>query len=164
MPQKTNLNAIPYFDDYDSRKDFYKVLFRPSYPIQGRELNSIQSILQNQIENYGKYRFKQGDLVVPGEIGLNKKVDFVKLSSVSEVAVNIDGEIVYQKYDVDEVVGQKVAGLSSGVVALVLAVTKSTENNNDTHRGLRPQERLGTQDPRNRLVGRTTKRDFRLSA
>ena len=132
MPQKTNLNAIPYFDDYDSRKDFYKVLFRPSYPIQGRELNSIQSILQNQIENYGKYRFKQGDLVVPGEIGLNKKVDFVKLSSVSEVAVNIDGEIVYQKYDVDEVVGQKVAGLSSGVVALVLAVTKSTENNNDT--------------------------------
>jgi len=132
MPQKTNLNAIPYFDDYDSRKDFYKVLFRPSYPIQGRELNSIQSILQNQIENYGKHQFKQGDLVVPGEVGLNTKLDFVKLSSVSEVAVNIDGEIVYQKYDISGVVGQKVSGLSSGVVALVLAVEKAGTNNADT--------------------------------
>ncbi|AOV58592.1 virulence-associated structural protein [Synechococcus phage S-CAM3] len=132
MPQKTNLNAIPYFDDYDSRKDFYKVLFRPSYPIQGRELNSIQSILQNQIEKYGKYQFKQGDLVIPGEVGLNTKLDFVKLSSVSEVAVNVDGEIVYQKYDIDGVVGQKISGLSSGVVALVLATEKAGTNNADT--------------------------------
>jgi len=132
MPQKTNLNAIPYFDDYDSRKDFYKVLFRPSYPIQGRELNSIQSILQNQIENYGKYQFKQGDLVVPGEVGLNKRLDFVKLSSVSEVAVNVDGEIVYQKYDISDLVGQKVSGLSSGVTALVIAVTTATDNSSDT--------------------------------
>ena len=132
MPQKTNLNAIPYFDDYDSGKDFYKVLFRPSYPIQGRELNSIQSILQNQIENYGKNQFKQGDLVIPGEVGLNTKLDFVKLSSVSEVAVNVDGEIVYQKYDIDNLVGQKISGLSSGVVALVLTISKATENSNDT--------------------------------
>ena len=132
MPQKTNLKASPYFDDYNSSKDFYKVLFRPSYPIQGRELNTVQSILQNQIESYGKYQFKQGDLVVPGEVGLNKKLDFVKLSSISEVAVNIDGEIVYQKYDLDNLIGQKVFGLSSGVSALVLAINKSTENNSDT--------------------------------
>jgi hypothetical protein len=132
MPQKTNLNAIPYFDDYDSRKDFYKVLFRPSYPIQGRELNSIQSILQNQIENYGKYQFKQGDLVVPGEVGLNTKLDFVKLSSVSEVAINVDGEIVYQKYDISGIVGQKISGLSSGAIALVLAIEKAGTNNADT--------------------------------
>jgi len=132
MPQKTNIKAAPYFDDYDSSKDFYKVLFRPSYPVQGRELNTLQSILQNQVESYGKYRFKQGDLVVPGEVGLNKRLDFVKLSSVSEVAVNIDGEIIYQKYDIDGLVGQKVSGLSSGVVALILDISKQTENNNDT--------------------------------
>ena len=132
MPQKTNIKAAPYFDDYDSSKDFYKVLFRPSYPVQGRELNTLQSILQNQVESYGKYRFKQGDLVVPGEVGLNKRLDFVKLSSVSEVAVNVDGEIIYQKYDIDGLVGQKVSGLSSGVVALILAISKQTENNNDT--------------------------------
>ena len=132
MPQKTNLKAAPYFDDYDSRKDFYKVLYRPGYPVQGRELNTTQSILQNQIESYGKYAFKQGDLVVPGEVGLNKKLDFVKLSSVSEVAVNIDGELVYQKYDIDGLVGQKINGLSSGVIAIVQTVVKATENNSDT--------------------------------
>ena len=132
MPQKTNLKAAPYFDDYDSRKDFYKVLYRPGYPVQGRELNTTQSILQNQIESYGKYAFKQGDLVVPGEVGLNKKLDFVKLSSVSEVAVNVDGELVYQKYDIDGLVGQKINGLSSGVIAIVQTVVKATENNSDT--------------------------------
>ena len=31
--------------------------------------------------------FKQGEMVIPGEIGFNTKLDFVKLSSVSEVAV-----------------------------------------------------------------------------
>ena len=132
MPQKTNLKAAPYFDDYDSRNDFYKVLFRPSYPVQGRELNTTQSILQNQIESYGKYAFKQGDLVVPGEVGLNKKLDFVKLSSVSEVAVNVGDEIIYQKYDIDNLVGQKINGLSSGVIALVQAIVKATDNSADT--------------------------------
>ena len=50
MPQKTNLNVAPYYDDYDAGKNFYKVLFRPGYSIQTRELTSLQSILQNQIE------------------------------------------------------------------------------------------------------------------
>jgi len=132
MPQKTNLKAAPYFDDYDSGNDFYKVLFRPSYPVQGRELNTTQSILQNQIESYGKYAFKQGDLVVPGEVGLNKKLDFVKLSSVSEVAVSVDDEIIYQKYDINNLIGQKINGLSSGVVALVQSIVSATDNNADT--------------------------------
>ena len=77
MPQKTNLNVDPYFDDYDPSKNFYKVLFRPGYSIQSRELTSLQSVLQNQIESYGKFQFKQGDLVVPGEIGLNNNLNYV---------------------------------------------------------------------------------------
>ena len=132
MPQKTNLNVNPYYQDFDATKNFYKILFRPGYSIQGRELTQVQSILQNQLESFGKYAFKQGEQVIPGEVGLNKRLDFVKLSSVSEVAVNVDGEIIYQKYDIDGLVGQKVSGLSSGVIALILAVSKQTENNNDT--------------------------------
>ena len=97
MPQKTNLNVSPYYEDFDAKKNFYKILFRPGYSIQGRELTQVQSILQNQIESFGKYAFKQGELVIPGEVGLNTKLDYVKLSSVSEVAVN-DGNnnIVYK--------------------------------------------------------------------
>ena len=53
MPQQTNLNVAPYFDDYDASDDFYRVLFKPGYPVQARELTTLQSILQNQIENLG---------------------------------------------------------------------------------------------------------------
>ena len=120
MPEKTNLNAAPYFDDFDPAKNFYKVLFRPGYSVQSRELTSLQSILQNQIESYGKYAFKQGELVIPGEVGLNTRLDYVKLSSVSEVAVNEGGNLVYKKYDIKSLIGTQLRGLTSGVIGTVI--------------------------------------------
>ena len=51
MPQKTNLNTNPYYDDFSQSKNFHKVLFKPGFPVQARELTTIQSILQNQIES-----------------------------------------------------------------------------------------------------------------
>ena len=132
MPQKTNLNVNPYYEDFDAKKNFYKILFRPGYSIQGRELTQVQSILQNQIESFGKYAFKQGELVVPGEVGLNTKLDYVKLSSVSEVAVSDGTDIVYKKYDISQLVGQQLIGLTSGVIAKVLATKLATETNADT--------------------------------
>ena len=132
MPQKTNLNVNPYYEDFDANKNFYKILFRPGYSIQSRELTQLQSILQNQIESFGKYAFKQGDLVVPGEVGLNTKLDFVKLSSVSEVAINEGNDIVYKKYDITQLVGQKLRGLSSGVIASVLETKLATQSSADT--------------------------------
>ena len=133
MPQKTNLNVAPYYEDFDNSKNFYKILFRPGYSIQGRELTQLQSILQNQVESFGKYAFKQGELVIPGEVGLNTKLDYVKLSSVSEVAVNDGaGNIVYKKYDISQLVGQQLKGLTSGVVGTVLTTKLATESAADT--------------------------------
>ena len=60
MAQNTNLNVSPYFDDFDENKNYKKVLFKPGFPIQSRELNTLQSILQNQTEKFGKYFFKSG--------------------------------------------------------------------------------------------------------
>ena len=132
MPQKTNLNVAPYYDDFDPSKNFYKVLFRPGYSIQTRELTSLQSILQGQIENYGKFQFKQGELVIPGEVGLNNKLNYVKLSSVSEVAVNENGNIVYKKYDIKQLIGSQLRGINSGVVASVIEADYGTEIESDT--------------------------------
>ena len=50
MPEKVDLNVAPYYDDYDASKKYHKVLYRPSRPIQAREITQAQSILQNQIE------------------------------------------------------------------------------------------------------------------
>ena len=132
MPQKTNLNVSPYYEDFDANKNFYKILFRPGYSIQGRELTQVQSILQNQVESFGKYAFKQGELVIPGEVGLNTKLDYVKLSSVSEVAISEGDDIVYKKYDISQLIGQQLIGLTSGVKATILATTLATESAADT--------------------------------
>ncbi len=132
MPQKTNLNVNPYYEDFDANKNFYKILFRPGYSIQTRELTQLQSILQNQVESFGKYAFKQGELVIPGEVGLNTKLDYVKLSSVSEVAVSEGNDIVYKKYDISQLIGQQLIGLTSGVKATILATTLATESTSDT--------------------------------
>jgi hypothetical protein len=132
MPQKTNLNVNPYYEDFDANKNFYKILFRPGYSIQGRELTQLQSILQNQIESFGKYAFKQGEMVIPGEVSLNTKLDYVKLSSVSEVAVNEGNDIVYKKYDINQLIGQQLIGLTSGVIGTIQAVKEATETTSDT--------------------------------
>ena len=81
MPQKTNLNISPYFDDFDKDDNFYRVLFKPGFPVQARELTTLQSILQNQIESFGSHIFKEGSMVIPGNINYNGEYDCVKINS-----------------------------------------------------------------------------------
>jgi len=68
MPQNTNLNVSPYFDDFDDSRGYQKVLFKPGTPLQARELTTLQSILQSQIEKFGQHFFKEGSIVIPGQI------------------------------------------------------------------------------------------------
>jgi len=127
-----NLNINPYNDDFDPRKNFYKVLFRPGKSVQSRELTTLQSILQNQIESFGRYQFKQGQRVIPGEVGLNTRLDYIKLSSVSEEATTTDGNIVFKKFDIKRLIGTTVSGLTSGVTATVIAAEYGSSTEADT--------------------------------
>ena len=79
MPQETNLNVAPYFDDFDPRNNYYKVLFKPAYPIQARELNNLQSILQDQVEKMGTNLFKEGTVVIPGSTNYNPNCHAVQI-------------------------------------------------------------------------------------
>ena len=80
MPQKTNLNVSPYYDDFDKGDNYYKVLFKPGYPVQARELTGLQSILQNQIESFGSHLFKEGSMVIPGGITCDNQFTTVKVN------------------------------------------------------------------------------------
>ena len=64
MAQNTNLNVTPYYDDFNKDKNFYRVLFRPGFPIQARELTTMQSIMQNQVERRCSHLFKDGAMVI----------------------------------------------------------------------------------------------------
>ena len=93
MPQITDLNVAPYYDDFDEDDLFSRVLFRPGFAIQARELTTLQSILQSQIERHGKHMFKEGTMVIPGQASYSDKVDTVQLAS------NFAGEtIVLSQY------------------------------------------------------------------
>lgn len=76
-------NLTPYFDDFDATKDYYRVLFRPGVAVQVRELNQLQSILQNQISNVGDHLFKEGSMVIPGNVQYNDKLNYIKINSTS---------------------------------------------------------------------------------
>jgi len=75
-----NFNTAPYFDDYDESKKFQKILFRPGKAVQTRELNQLQSLYQKQLDRFGQGIYKEGAMVIPGGISLNKTIGYVKLS------------------------------------------------------------------------------------
>ena len=54
-----NFNVDPYYDDFDSGKNFHRILFKPGYAVQARELTQSQTILQNQITNFADAIFAQ---------------------------------------------------------------------------------------------------------
>jgi len=68
-----DFNTAPYFDDFDEAKKFLKVLFRPGYAVQTRELNQAQTILSDQISKFGQHIFKEGSVVIPGELSVIRR-------------------------------------------------------------------------------------------
>ena len=111
MPQETNLNVSPYFDDFDRNKAYYKVLFKPGYPIQARELTTSQSILQNQIEQFGNHIFKEGSKVLGGDLSFNNNLAGVILEN-NYLGVNVEAYLPYLP-------GKVVKGSTSGVRARI---------------------------------------------
>lgn len=74
----TNLNTSPYYDDYSHDKKYLKLLFKPGYAVQARELTQIQSSLQNQIQKFGDHIFRNGSVVTGGEFFL-QSATYLKL-------------------------------------------------------------------------------------
>ena len=120
MPQNTNLNISPYFDDFDKDKNFYRVLFRPGYPIQARELTTLQSILQNQIESIGQHFFKEGAMVIPGQVGYDLNVQAIILQ---QSFLGIDVETYREQLH-----GQIIEGITTGIKAKVLFSISAAES------------------------------------
>ena len=121
MPQETNLNVAPYFDDFTPDSNYYKVLFKPGFPVQARELTTMQSYLQNQVEDLGNHLFKEGARVIPG--GMSFKDQFR--------GIQIDPEFlgVPVSLYLDKLIGKTIKGASSGVKGKI--VTYITDEESD---------------------------------
>ena len=122
MPQNTNLNVSPYFDDFVDSKNYQKVLFKPGFPVQARELTTLQSILQNQIEKFGQHFFKEGSMIIPGGTSYDNQYHAVKIDpNFLNIPVSS-----YTKVLVDNNI--KIKGETSGVEATVVNRILSSES------------------------------------
>jgi hypothetical protein len=79
MTLENDLSSKPYFDDFDPSKNFYQVLYRPAVAVQARELNQMQSILQDQIDKFGRHIFKEGSVVEGCAFAFDNNYYYVKI-------------------------------------------------------------------------------------
>ena len=118
MASKTDFNVSPYYDDYSEDKKFHRVMYRPAFAVQARELTTQQSITQNQIEKFGDHMFQHGAMVVPGQIEPDMYYEAVKLTSFNGTLANYNGNTL--------------TGGTSGVVANVVNVVATDGTDPDT--------------------------------
>ena len=122
MPEKTDLNISPYYDDYSEDKKFQKVLFRAGRPLQARELTQSQSILQNQIERFGDHFFKEGSIVQGAQTDISMDTYFVKCLSANPNSLGDANAETFRTASH----GKYFQGQTSGVVAQIISSSAET--------------------------------------
>ena len=108
-----SFNISPYFDDFNEDKQFYRILFNPSRPVQARELTQIQSILSNQNKKLLEHFFEEGSIVIPGQLAYDSIYSFVKVESQY-----LGNDITLSDFQ-----GKTIIGQTTGVKALVIKIT-----------------------------------------
>ena len=119
MPSPTDFNVSPYYDDYSKSNNYHRVLFRPAFAVQARELTQSQTIVQNQLEQFGDHVFKSGSSVIPGQLSIDTNYTAIKLTSKSAS-------------DITDYNNTTLTGGTSGVVAQCVGVAATDGTDPDT--------------------------------
>lgn len=104
-----NFNINPYYDDFDETKNYHRILFRPGYAVQARELTQLQTQIQDQINKFGRHVFVNGSVVLDGGRSFENDILSIKLDS-SFSGASVD----YTKFT-DTII----TGVTSGTKAVV---------------------------------------------
>jgi len=127
-----NYNVAPYYDDFNEAKNYHRILFKPGYSVQARELTQLQTALQAQIDRHGQFAFKDGSRVINGKATLNVNYDFIKIES--DFTHSTQGALNTDNY-LSDFVGTKITGTANTtnqVVAEVKAVIASENSDPNT--------------------------------
>ena len=76
----TTYSAAPYSDDFSQDKNYLRILFRPGRSVQVRELNQLQSNIQDQIDKFGRHIFKDGDRVLDGYTNYDSSIQSIGIT------------------------------------------------------------------------------------
>lgn len=160
MPLQTNLNVSPYFDDFDETKNYYKILFQPGVAVQARELNQLQTMLQNQVERFGDNIFKKGTIVDGCNISFNPLLAYVKLKDVEfdnpDVPLNVQSYIGFSVRNFSNGLTAKVVAANSGLESSdpylnTIYVKYTDAGSNGTIQAFSANDVLTIYDPKNRI-------------
>jgi hypothetical protein len=111
-----NFNVDPYYDDFDPAKNFHRILFKPGFAVQARELTQSQSILQDQITKFADNIFKQNSPVTGGQVTTNFNCSYIKLQpTYNDAAI-----------DVNAFINKLVRNATGTVLAQVISVVAAT--------------------------------------
>ena len=94
MPTK-DYNIQPYYDDFDETKGYHRVLFKPNFAVQARELTQSQTIIQDQIQKHSN--FENGESMSSGQLNVYTNIAYISLStdlSTNETATSIVGKVI----------------------------------------------------------------------
>lgn len=119
MPLNTDLNVSPYYDDFDKTKGFSKILFKPGVSVQVRELNQLQTILNDQIENFADNLFKRGTVIEGCGLTYFSVFPYVKLKDIE-----VNGAPV----NVSSYEGMTVRNSNTGLEALIVKTADGFES------------------------------------
>lgn len=111
MPFKTPFNVSPYYDTFTDDSTYGAVMFKPSVPLQARELNELQSILRKQIERFGHWAFKNGDIVYGCSVTDVPMVPYVRLADFQNNGAS---------YDIISLANTQVVSTTSNLTATIL--------------------------------------------
>ena len=109
--------STTYKDDFSDSAGFHKILFNSGKALQARELNQLQTILQEQITRFGNNIFREGGVVKPGGVNLNSRYEFVKLATGA-----------LSNIDISTILNQNVQGGNTSIVAKIIEVLPAAES------------------------------------
>ena len=112
-----NFNVGPYYDDFDPTKNFHRILFKPGYAVQARELTQAQTILQNQVSSFASAIFSQNTPVAGGQVTTNLKCYYLKLNPTAPSGATITAAAF---------ANQIIQDTSGVVLAKVIATVETT--------------------------------------
>jgi len=131
MPINTNLNIAPYFDDFGLEKQFYKILFKPAYAVQARELTQLQTILQNQVEQFGDNIYQEGSIIKGCNFTNLNGLQYVKLTDKTDFDPDL-----YKPETADEIISgvskevdtkYEIEGAITGLKASIITTDRGFE-------------------------------------
>ena len=111
----TNFNVTPYNDDFDETKRFHRVMFRPGFSVQARELTQLQTILQDQVNKLGQHIFEQGAMVIPGDLNYDLEYEYVKLEGIFN-AQTVEN---YRTEFFNKIIRSEATGLKARVIGTI---------------------------------------------